>query len=301
MSIPGMRFLGAEAPYEGSKAAILGVPFDLTNTFRPGARSAPSAIREASFHLESYSMEHDLDLAEIGIHDMGNLPDFPSTEEMVEVTRKTVKGLVADGKFPVVLGGERTVSVPTIEAFDDIGVILIDAQMNYNDMGMGQRYCHSTVSRRVAEHVGRDNVLVFGVRSISKEEKAAGNMPEYIDSFTVAQEGVEKSFKRALNIIKKDKIFLSLDVDGMDPAFAPATSMPEPFGLTSLDVKKCINMLGPRLVGFDLVEVSPPYDKGNTASLGARMVQEAIAVAYKYRKGEKEQTPARPFWKRGTG
>jgi agmatinase len=299
MALPGINFLGAMAPYESARVVVVGVPFDLTTTFRPGARGAPNAIREASFHFENYVMEHDVDLGEASIHDMGNLPDQTTVEEMIESTRKTAKELVADGKFPVFLGGEHTITIPAIEAFDDIGVILIDAQMNYNDQAMGRRYCHHTVSRRVSEHVGRDNVLVFGVRSISKEEKASGNMPEYIDSFTIAQEGVEKSFKRALNIIKKDKIFLSLDMDGLDPAFAPAASMPEPFGLSSMDVKKCINMLGPRLAGFDVVETSPPYDKGNTAALGARMAQEAIAVAWKYRKGDKEQPASRPFWKRG--
>jgi agmatinase len=288
MPLPGINFLGAGASYEDAKFVVVGVPFDRTTSYRPGARSAPNAIREASYNFEQYLFEHALDLTEIKVHDMGNLPDFGTVEEMVEETRKVAKKLVADGKFPIFLGGEHTVSVPAIEAFDDIGVISIDAHLDYRDMYMGQKYNHACVSKRVSEHVSRDNLLVFGVRSISKEEVSAGNMPEYIDAFSIAQEGVEKAFKRALNIIKKDKIYLSLDIDGIDPAFAPGTGTPEPFGLTSLDVKKCINMLGPRLVGFDVVEISPPYDKGNTAGLGARMLQEAVAVAWKYRKTERE-------------
>ncbi|MBI0582846.1 MAG: agmatinase [Methanomassiliicoccus sp.] len=298
MPLPGIHFLGAETPYSSSRSVVLGVPFDLTTTFRPGARAAPNSVREASFHFESYLLEHDLDLGDISLHDMGNLPDHATVEEMVDGTRAAAKTLVSDGKFPVILGGEHTITVPAVEAFEDIGVIFIDAHLNYNDTARGGRYNHDTVTRRVAEHVGKDNVLVFGVRSFSRGEHAEGGLPEYIDAFSIAQEGVEKAFKRALNIIKKDKIYLSLDVDGIDPAFAPAASMPEPFGLTSLDVKKCINLLGPRLVGFDVVEISPPYDKGNTAALGARMVQEALAVAWKYRKGEKEQAAPRPFWKR---
>jgi agmatinase len=298
MPSPGITFLGADTPYQTSKFVVLGVPFDLTTTFRPGARSAPTAIREASYHSESYMLEHGLDLTEVSIHDMGNLPDYATVDEMMTGVRQATKDAVAESKFPLLLGGEHTISIPAIEAFEDIGVILIDAHLNYNDVGVGQRYCHDTVARRAAEHVGRDNVLVFGVRSISKEEHSEGNLPEYIDSSTIVQEGVEKAFKRALNIIKKDKIYLSLDVDGLDPAYAPAASTVEPFGLSSFDVKKCINMLGSRLVGFDVVEISPPYDKGNTASLGARMAQEAVAVAWKYRRGEKESTGPRPFWKR---
>lgn len=303
MPTPGITFLGADTSYQASRFSVLGVPFDLTTSFRPGARSAPTAVREASYHLESYMLEHGFDLGEASVHDMGNLPDFATVEEMLEGVRKVSAEIVRDGKFPIVLGGEHTVSVPAIEAFEDIGVIFIDAHLNYNEAGVGQKYCHDTVVRRAADHVGKDNVLVFGVRSISEAEHAEGGLPEYIDSFTIAQEGVEKAFKRALNIIKKDKIYLSLDVDGLDPAYAPAASMVEPFGLTSFDVKRCINMLGPRLVGFDLVEISPPYDKGNTAALGARMAQEAIAVAWKYRRTEKEKEKRdsigpRPFWKR---
>jgi agmatinase len=298
MPTPGITFLGADTPYQASKFVVLGVPFDLTTTFRPGSRSAPTAVRDSSYHSERYMLEHGLDLAEVSIHDMGNLPDHTTVEEMMDGVRQAAKDIVADGKFPLFLGGEHTISIPAIEAFEDIGVIFIDAHLNYNDMSVGQRYCHDTVARRAADHVGRDNVLVFGVRSISRGEHSEGNLPEYIDSFTIAQEGVEKAFKRALNIIKKDKIYLSLDVDGLDPAYAPAASIAEPFGLTSFDVKRCINMLGPRLVGFDLVEISPPYDKGNTAALGARLAQEAVAVAWKYRRAEKETTGSRPFWKR---
>jgi agmatinase len=217
---------------------------------------------------------------------------------MRDGVRQTVSEAVQESKFPILLGGEHTVSIGAIEAFEDVGVIFIDAHLNYNDVGVGQKFCHDTVVRRAADHVGRDNVLVFGVRSISQAERAEGGLPEYIDSFTIAQEGVEKAFKRALNIIKKDKIYLSLDVDGLDPAYAPAAAMAEPFGLTSFDVKRCINMLGPRLAAFDLVEISPPYDKGNTAALGARMAQEAVAVAWKYRRVEKETAGPRPFWKR---
>jgi agmatinase len=106
-------------------------------------------------------------------------------------------------------------------------------------------------------------------------------MPEYVDVFTIREIGVENAFKRALTTIRKEKIFLTLDIDGIDPAFAPGTGTPEPFGLTPMEIKKCISMLGERLVGFDVTEVSPPYDEGNTAALAARMMREVIVVAWK--------------------
>ncbi|WP_019178098.1 agmatinase [Methanomassiliicoccus luminyensis] len=289
MSLPGITFLGADSSYEDAKYIIVGVPFDRTTTYRPGTRSAPNAIREASYNFEKFLFEHNIDLNDVKTHDMGDLGDYESPQEMVEAAGEVAKRIVRDGKFPIFLGGEHSVSIPAITAFKDVGVISIDAHLDYRDSYMGQRYSHACVSRRTAEHVGRDNLLVFGIRSMSKEEAALDDKPEYIDAYTIAEEGVEKAFKRALNIIKKDKIYLSLDIDGIDPAFAPGTGVPEPFGLTSLDVKKCISMLGPRMVGFDVVEISPPFDKGNTSALGARMVQEAIAVSWKYRsKGDKE-------------
>ena len=281
MTLPGLCFADSDSSFEDAHFVICGAPFDRTTSFRPGARSAPNAIREASYNFEKYMFEHNFDIAETTLHDLGNLEEFGSPDEMVRETREVADSIVSAGKFPLFLGGEHSISVPVIGSFDDIGVISIDAHLDYRDEYLGQRYSHACVTRRVAEHVGLENVLVFGIRSISREEKSAGRMPAFIDSYTISDEGVEKSFKRALNTIKKDRIYLTLDIDGIDPAFAPGTGTPEPFGLTALDVKKCINMLGSRLVGFDVVEVSPAYDTGNTAVLAARMVREAIAVACK--------------------
>ncbi|MCQ5376234.1 MAG: arginase family protein, partial [Methanomassiliicoccales archaeon] len=133
-----------------------------------------------------------------------------------------------------------------------------------------------------SEHVGLDNLVVFGVRSISSDE-IGDRMPKYIDAFTIREIGVEEAFRKALSLIKKDKIFFSLDIDGIDPAYAPGTGTPEPFGLSPYDVKKCLNIVAPKLVGFDISEVSPPYDNGNTAALAARMMREVIAVVWKQR------------------
>ncbi len=150
----------------------------------------------------------DTTVSESPIHDMGNLRDFGSADEMVEETRKVARTIVSAGKFPIFLGGEHSISIPVIESFDDIGVITIDAHLDYRESYMGLKYSHACVTRRAVEHIGRENLLVFGVRSISREERTAGNMPEFIDAFTIAEEGLEKSFKRALNIIKKERILI---------------------------------------------------------------------------------------------
>ena len=107
-------------------------------------------------------------------------------------------------------------------------------------------------------------------------------MPNYIDAYQIHDQGLETSWKRAMNMMRKEKVYFSLDIDGIDPSYAPGTGTPEPFGLSSYDVKKYINMLGERMVGFDVNEISPTYDHGNTAALGARMIQEVICVVWKH-------------------
>lgn len=280
MVLAGIYFADANASFDDAKFVICGVPFDRTTSYRAGARMAPNAIRQASYNFETFLFEHDVDLSDVPMNDMGNVEECESPEEMVEIVRGIAKKAVKAGKFPVFMGGEHTTTIPVVEAFDDIGVISIDAHLDYRESYLGLKYSHACVTRRISEHLGRENVLVFGVRSISAEEKSE-KMPEFIDAFTIHDVGVESAFKRALNIIRKEKVFLTLDIDGIDPAFAPGTGTPEPFGLTPMEVKKCISMLGERLVGFDVTEVSPPYDEGNTAALAARMMREVIAVAWK--------------------
>jgi agmatinase len=290
MVLPTARFAFATAGFEEAEFVILGVPFDRTTTFRPGAKAGPNAIREASQNFEPYVFEHDILLTKIKVHDAGNIEELETSEEMVRETEKQVARIIEAGKFPILLGGEHSITIPAVRAFKNIGVITIDAHLDFREEYSKSRLSHACVLRRSADQVGIENVLAYGVRSISIEEKN-GAMPEYIDAYTIQDEGVEKTFKKALNMIKREDIYFSLDIDGIDPAFAPGTGTPEPFGLSSLDVKKCINLLAPRMVGFDVTEVSPPYDKGNTSVLAARLVIEVISVVHKHR--ERRSQPRR--------
>jgi len=282
MVLRGAGFAYAGAEFNEAEFVILGVPFDRSTSFRPGAGAGPDAIRKASSGFEPYLFEHDVLLTDIKVHDAGNIEGIDQAEDMVRETKEFVSKIVQAGKFPILIGGEHTITVPAVQSFTDIGVISVDAHLDFRDEHMNEKLSHTCVMRRNAEHVGIENVLAFGVRSISSEEKK-GTMPEYIDAYAIHEDGVEKSFKRALNMIKREDIYLTLDIGGIDPAYAPACGTPEPFGLSSLDVKKCINLLAPRMVGFDVNEVSPSYDQGNTAALAARMVMEVVAVVYKQR------------------
>lgn len=278
--LPGVSFLNAEHSYEEADVVIYGNTFDHTTCFRPGAREAPNFIRRASYNFEPYMYEHGVNLAELKVHDGGNFDVGVVVDDMIEEAGFYLKQAVRDGKFPILLGGEHSVTIPAVRAFEDIAVITIDAHLDSRDSYLGAKNSHACVTRRCADHVGIENVIALGVRSISDEEMQMEEVMPFIDSYTIYEKGIEWAVQKALDGVKKENIYLSIDIDGIDPAYAPGTGTPEPFGLTPFDVKKVINMVGERMVGFDVVEISPPLDNGNTSALAARLVKEALAVWY---------------------
>ena len=280
MVVPGVSFADANASLEDGRYIIIGIPFDRTASFRSGARFAPNAIREASYNFETYLFEHDVDILDIPIYDMGNMEEFGTVDEMVENARSEISSLVSRGKFPIIIGGEHSITIPAVESYEKVGVISIDAHLDFRQEYLGEKNSHACVTRRMTDHVGLKNVAILGVRSMSSEE-TRDDTPEFIDAFTIREKGIEWAVKKALDMVHRDNIYLTLDIDGIDPAYAPGTGTPEPFGLTDLDIKKCIDLLAPRLVGFDVVEVCPPYDSGNTAALAARLIREVIATTWK--------------------
>jgi agmatinase len=275
-----LRFADAVSTFEDAQFVILGVPFDKTTTFRSGARFAPTVVRETSAIFEKELFEHNVTFDDIKLHDYGDLFDEGSVDEMVKSTEEDERKIVSAGKFPITIGGEHSISPPVVKAFSrDISVITIDAHLDYRDEYQGLKNSHACAHKRIEDVVGRGNVFAFGVRSISGEEDFKKAL--YADAFRIHEEGCEKVFREMLSKLKRRPVYLSLDIDGIDPAYAPGTGTPEPFGLTPLEVKHVIDELGDRLVGFDVVEVCPPYDNGNTSALAARLIREVIAVKWK--------------------
>ena len=280
MNPPG-TFADARASWEEAHFVIVGVPFDRTTSFRPGARFGPDAIRQQSYTFESYDLETGVDLFDVPIHDFGNTDQFGTAQQMVDGVREEIRPIFAAGKIPIVFGGDHACSPPVVEAHPEpasLGVLYLDAHMDFRSEYLGDPRSHGCSSRRIVERVGARNVVVFGVRSVSKQEmednRAIGM--SYVTAHEIASEGVESAMQRALNMLKTDRIYISLDIDAIDPAFAGATGTPEPFGLTPRDVKYAIGQVAPRLAGLDIMEVSPPWDSGNTSGLAARLAREAI-------------------------
>jgi agmatinase len=275
------HFADAVATYDAARIVLFGVPYDRTCSFRGGSRFAPRAIREASYNFETFMMEHQRDLVDVPVADLGDTAAYGPSAEMVGGVTKMASDIVGAGKIPIVIGGEHSLAPAVVRAFPkDIGVIGIDAHLDFRDSYLNDPWSHACSARRIADHVGVEHVVYIGVRSYSREEREDLERLglTYVSVYDVHDRGIAAGVDRALKAVNRDQIYLTIDIDGVDPAFAPAVGNPEPFGLTPLQVKKLIGILAPHLVGMDLNEVSPAWDFGQTALLGARLIREGIAV-----------------------
>jgi len=276
-----LKFADSDYTYEDAKFVIFGVPFDGTTSFRGGARFAPNAIREASINLESFVYDKSFNMKNAKIHDIGNLDEQGRVEDVVDDVKFNLEKILDDKKFPLMLGGEHSITIGTAMALKnyDYAMIFIDAHSDFRESYLGVEYSHACVSKRSFEYLGKERIASIGVRSVSPEEY---DDPEFKDfyhktAFYVHKNGIEITFDEILNYIGNKQIYLSIDMDGIDPSFAPGVATPEPFGISTWDLIYVINKIGKRLIGADIVEISPPFDNGNTSMLAARLVQEIIS------------------------
>lgn len=275
-------FGGFDEPYERARVVFMGVPLDVTSSYRSGTRFGPAKIREASMNLETYLMSADLDVFErLGIADVGDLvissTDLKATGERIE---RTVRKLRDDGKVPALLGGEHTLTYFASKALGGAFVVQLDAHRDLRDEYMGDKLCHATVMRRVLGGLPPERLLQVGVRSCSKEEaefaRSAG-----LQAYGVGQV-LGDSSKVVADIrkrIRRAPVYLTIDLDVLDPAFAPGVSTPEPGGLSTLDLFNLVRELGGlNICAFDVVELAAPYDSGITAFAAAGIVYELLAA-----------------------
>jgi len=263
---------------------IFGIPYDKTGSFRRGTQKAPYKIRQASWNFESYNLLTEIDLRDLKIHDYGdlNISEDEKSSEMKQKVRDFVRKIIDGDRIPIALGGEHTITLPIIDEFrkekDEFGVVVLDAHLDFKDIYENNPESHACVVRRISDLIGVDNIAVLGVRSGTKNEFEEGKKLGlfYINSFEINKNGIEWAIKKTLGKFKKKNIYLTLDIDAIDPSFAPGASNPEPFGLTPFDVLECIERFSSQLIGFDVVEVCPPYDKGETALLAAKFIRYVI-------------------------
>jgi agmatinase len=268
MSPYRLAFLGATAPLERAKAVILGAPLERTESYRGGPAQAPTAIRLASDSLESYSAVFGVDIARIGVCDLGDLsPELP-LGEFLAALESVIEDTVGAGKFAVVLGGEHTITLGTVRgamaALGRLQLLALDAHSDLRDEYRGERICHATVLRRAWEVTGR--LAIVGVRSFFGEEVGE---PVFAGP---------QDFQRLLD--PRIPVWLSVDLDALDPALCPGVTNPEPGGLSYREVVDVLKALREfQVVGMDIVELAPPFDpSGVSAITAAKLVIEALAA-----------------------
>lgn len=276
----GNVFIASSGDYEASRAVIYGMPMDYTVSFRPGSRFGPARIREVSIGLEEYSPYLDKDLADMTYYDAGDIPlPFGNAARALEEIGAFVKQLLADGKFPLGLGGEHLVSWPVIREvyakYPDLAVIHFDAHADLREQYEGEPLSHSTPIRKAAELMGGKNVYQFGIRSGTREEFQYARKNINFYPFDVLE-----PLKSVLPELAGRPVYLTIDIDVLDPSAAPGTGTAEAGGITSKELLAAIHALaasGANVVGADVVEVAPAYDPSEqTQIVAAKLVREIL-------------------------
>lgn len=271
------------ADYNTSRYVLFGVPFDGTSSYRSGSRWAPDAMRKASANFETYNDYFDIDFEDLLIHDIGNFEPYSDLDKTLDELYLAVKPIVRDGKIPIMMGGEHSLTYPCVKACAEyvdqkIGFVVFDAHFDLREEYSGVKFNHACVSRHIINEITNQYVTI-GVRSGPREEwdYAKSNGICYFSSDDVRNMGVKTVLKEINDYLDCDKIYLSLDMDALDPSFAPGLGTPEPFGLTDIEVRDIVRALAPKSIGFDVMEISPEYDGGQTALLGTKLLREFIA------------------------
>lgn len=274
-------FMGASSDYESCSKVILGLPMDSTTSFRPGTRLAPARVRGVSEGIEEYSIYQKRSLLDIDFFDGGDVViPFGNVTESMRRIEASVESILNQGKQTLCIGGEHLVSLPVIKAYHrhypDLVVVQMDAHADLRKDYLGEELSHATVMRHVVEVLGPQRLFQLGIRSATEEELefAEGSTGLYLDQLLTAVDDVKQR-------VGARPVYLTLDIDVVDPAFAPGTGTPEPGGFSSRELLQAMHSFKElQVVGFDLVEISPPYEKGdNTSILGAKIIREAL-LAY---------------------
>jgi agmatinase len=277
----------------GVDAAIVGVPFDTATSFRTGARFGPEAIRSASVLIRPYHPVHDLNIVDaLSIVDYGDLPVSPgATERTYGQVEAGLAPLVAAGVFTAVLGGDHSITLAELRALarahGPLALVQLDAHADTWEEYFGQRYFHGTTFKRAAEEglLEPSASVQAGMRGplYSAEDIAAATDLGFdvIPSEELRALGPEAYAARVRERVGERPVFLSFDIDFLDPAFAPGTGTPEVAGFSTAEAVAFLRALrGIRLAGCDVVEVSPPYDGAGapTALAAANVVWELLAL-----------------------
>lgn len=271
-------FIACDSEYEDAKIVLFGAGFDGTTSFRPGTRFAPSAIRNESFGIETYSPYQDKDMLDYCYFDSGDLElPFGDTDRAVDDITERTRTILNDGKVPFMIGGEHLVTLGAVRAvcekYSDLYIIHFDAHADLRDDYLGQKLSHACVLRRCHELVGDGHIFQFGIRSGDRDEFrfAAEHTEMHKFSFDGLAETVEK--------LKGKNVYMTLDLDVLDPSTFPGTGTPEAGGVIFSELRDALELVcgSLNIVGCDANELSPVYDQsGVSTAVACKVIREML-------------------------
>ena len=263
-----------------SVAVIFGVPFDSTHSYKPGCRFGPDAIRDAFNNIEIFQPEFGIDLEAVNINDLGNTKTTVVAAEMLQMVENITSELKKQSKQIIILGGEHLITLGSFTCFPkDTGYVVFDAHYDLRDQYADIKLSHAAYLRRIVEKRGSENIVHVGARAFVKEELTflkEHNIATVSDKEIRNGDGT-KSLKDITSTF--DSLYLSIDLDVLDPAFAPGVGNPEAVGISSRELYDLITTLqNKKIVAADIVELNPTYDNGSTASMAAKLIATIIAM-----------------------
>jgi agmatinase len=261
-------------------ANIFGVPFDSTHSYKPGCRFGPDVIRDAFNNIEIFHPNLQVDLETSDIKDFGNMQHTVVATEMLNMVEKITSELRKKNKPIIVLGGEHLLTLGSYMSFPkQTGYVVFDAHYDLRDEYANTKLSHAAYLRRIVEKRGADNIIHVGARSFVKEELEflTKNKINSISDKEIRLGNAARLLKDAVSSF--DELYVSIDLDVVDPAFAPGVGNPEAVGITSRELyDMIISLEDKKIIGTDVVELNPSFDNGSTASLAAKIISTIIAM-----------------------
>lgn len=262
--------------------AVWGVPMDFTASWRPGSRFAYDSIKLVSHGLELYSPYFDRSLENVAFEDAGDAKlIWGNVSSSLDAIREQAEEILNTGKKLISIGGDHLVTYPLIQAtkkkYPNLAVVHFDAHTDLRETFLGDKLSHATVLRHVANEVGSKSLAQIGIRSGEREEFIWGR--ENTHFFPDREWEIIPATKEVVKLFAGRPTYITLDIDVLDPAYAPGTGTPEPGGCTSKELFKALYLLLENLnvIGADIVEIAPDYDSTErTAFMGAKILREML-------------------------
>ena len=263
-----------------SVAVIFGVPFDSTHSYKPGCRFGPDSIRDAFNNIEIFQPEFGVDLETVNISDLGNTKHTVVATEMLRMVENITAELRKQNKQMIILGGEHLITLGSFSCFPkDTGYVVFDAHYDLRDQYADIKLSHAAYLRRLVEKRGPENIVHVGARAFVKEELAflKENKIRTVSDKEIRDGNGPKLLQDITSTF--DSLYLSIDLDVLDPAFAPGVGNPEAVGISSRELYDLVTILqNKKIEAADIVELNPTYDNGATASMAAKMISTIIAM-----------------------